>query len=63
MSDDADSERNSKSVSDDSATCANCGTPIETNDWHPVYTEYPHDNEFRLYLFCDETCRDEWFRD
>jgi len=39
--------------------CAHCGDAIDTSEWHPVAARSESD-EFRIYPFCDETCRDDW---
>lgn len=39
--------------------CARCGDAIDTSEWHPVLARSEPD-EFRVYPFCDETCRDDW---
>jgi len=39
--------------------CAHCGDAIDTSEWHPVVARSEPD-EFRIYPFCDERCRDEW---
>lgn len=45
---------------DEPKTCANCGTQIDTTAWHPLVTRTDDDDTFRVYAFCDETCREEW---
>lgn len=40
--------------------CANCGGPIETDEWHPVTSERGPDGEFRIVPFCGRACRREW---
>lgn len=40
-------------------TCANCGEPVDMENWHPVVTRREN-GDFRVYAFCDEDCRDEW---
>lgn len=39
--------------------CANCGAPIDRNEWHPVRASTA-DDEFRIYAFCSERCRASW---
>lgn len=48
---------------DEPKTCANCGTRIDTTEWHPVVTRTDADGNFRVYAFCDTGCRDEWLDD
>lgn len=45
---------------DTADTCDVCGTPIESEEWHPIASEWDMDGEFCLYLFCSEECRDAW---
>lgn len=40
--------------------CANCGQQIDTSDWHPLVTRTEADGTFRVFAFCDATCRDTW---
>lgn len=44
---------------DDERACAHCGELIDTSEWHPVVGRNDGD-EFRIYAFCDDTCRDAW---
>lgn len=44
---------------DEPKTCENCGVRIDTSQWHPVVAEEV-DGTFRVYAFCDASCRDEW---
>lgn len=39
--------------------CAACGDAIDTSEWHPVVARNEGE-EFRLYPFCDDECRNEW---
>ncbi|WP_256392832.1 DUF7576 family protein [Natronoarchaeum rubrum] len=39
--------------------CANCGAPIDRNEWHPVRAKTV-DDEFRIYAFCSDDCRASW---
>lgn len=43
----------------DATECANCGAPIDRNEWHPVRATTV-DDEFRIYPFCSERCRASW---
>lgn len=45
---------------DEPKICANCGTQIDTKEWHPLVTRTDADGRFRVYAFCDEDCQDEW---
>lgn len=45
---------------DEPKSCANCGTQIDTAEWHPIVTRTDDDGSFHVYAFCDEDCRDEW---
>lgn len=62
-----DNEQKNETVDNESSTradepkiCANCGTQIDTKEWHPLITQTDDDGRFRVYAFCDEDCRDEW---
>ena len=48
---------------DEPKVCGNCGAGIETKEWHPLVTRTDDDGRFRVYAFCDGTCRDEWTGD
>lgn len=48
---------------DEPKICANCGSQIETKEWHPLETMIDDDGNFRVYAFCDAECRDEWVND
>lgn len=48
---------------DEPKICANCGSEIDTKEWHPLVTRTDDDGNFRVYAFCDEDCRDEWTDD
>lgn len=48
------------SRADQPTYCAVCGDGIETDDWHPVATRQNGDEEFQLYAFCSEDCREAW---
>ena len=39
--------------------CAACGDAIDTSEWHPVVARNDG-GAFRVYPFCDETCRANW---
>lgn len=39
--------------------CSHCGDAIDTVEWHPVVAR-PEDDGFRVYPFCEESCRDDW---
>lgn len=41
------------------AVCRNCGSRIDQVEWHPVATQLD-DDEFHLYSFCSDECRNEW---
>jgi hypothetical protein len=38
---------------------APCGDVIDTTEWHPVVALADGD-EFNVYPFCEEACRDDW---
>jgi len=42
--------------------CSHCGDAIDTSEWHPVVAR-SEPEEFRIYPFCDEECRDAWKSD
>lgn len=48
---------------DEPKSCANCGTQIDTTEWHPLVTRTDDDGSFRVFAFCDGDCRDEWADD
>lgn len=39
--------------------CANCGTTIRTNEWHPA-TIADRSDTVEIKAFCDRSCREEW---
>jgi hypothetical protein len=43
--------------------CANCASPVDTSEWHPIATEVDEDDEFHLHAFCGDACRDAWADD
>lgn len=40
--------------------CANCDTPVDEYEWHPIRGREADDGEFRLYSFCSEECAGAW---
>lgn len=40
-------------------TCAECGTRIDRNEWHPVRA-VTSGEDFRIYAFCSDACRKAW---
>ncbi|WP_257298475.1 hypothetical protein [Haloarchaeobius sp. FL176] len=42
------------------ATCATCGDPVETDEWHPAATTRTDDGAVQIRSFCDRSCRDRW---
>lgn len=53
----------SSARADEPKTCANCGSQIDTKEWHPLVTRTDDDGTFRVYAFCDVDCRGEWTDD
>lgn len=41
--------------------CTRCSGTIDPTEWHPVATV--RDDEFEIYPFCSERCREEWERE
>lgn len=48
---------------DEPKICTNCGSSIDTKEWHPLETRTDDDGNFEVYAFCDDECRDEWLDD
>ncbi|MFC4408697.1 DUF7576 family protein [Haloarchaeobius iranensis] len=42
------------------ATCATCGVPVETDEWHPAATTTTDDGTVEIRSFCGRSCRDRW---
>ncbi|WP_440989034.1 DUF7576 family protein [Haloarchaeobius baliensis] len=42
------------------ATCAGCGAPVETDEWHPAATTRTDTGAVQILSFCDRSCRDRW---
>lgn len=64
QADDADAAADESSArADEPKTCANCGTEIDTREWHPLTTRTDDDGDFQVYAFCSDECRDEWADD
>ncbi|MFD1647524.1 DUF7576 family protein [Haloarchaeobius litoreus] len=45
---------------DTEATCATCGAPVETDEWHPAASTKRGDGAVQILSFCDHSCRDRW---
>lgn len=43
--------------------CAECGSPVPTDEWYPVATERDDDGEVLIHSFCSEECRSAWEAD
>lgn len=41
------------------ATCANCDSPVDLEQWHP-FELGEDDDDTAVYAFCDEDCKEEW---
>lgn len=41
-------------------TCAVCGSRIDTEEWHPVVSEWDDADDFHIYAFCSSGCREAW---
>jgi hypothetical protein len=46
-----------------SDTCGSCGRRIDTTQWRPATTGRDDTGQYRVYVFCDEDCRDHWSND
>lgn len=45
---------------DAEATCATCGAPVDTDEWHPAATTVDDEGDVQILSFCDRDCRDRW---
>lgn len=50
--------RRTQEEDDRAYVCANCATPIDASEWHPVVART--DGATTVYLFCDIDCKVGW---
>ncbi|MCT9097582.1 hypothetical protein [Haloarchaeobius sp. HME9146] len=41
-------------------SCAICGTPVTTSEWHPAATKTTATGKLVIVSFCGQPCRDDW---
>ena len=40
--------------------CKNCGASLEADEWYPIESAVPDSGDPQVFVFCDETCYEEW---
>jgi len=55
-----DDNREPRTSTDLPSRCANCGAPLEPDEWHPTETIVDDEEVQKLLVFCDEECHSGW---